>query len=122
MALKLRNQWLSLSGVVALKFRTSGSERAGIIRFIAYQENLASPKFNALIDCVKGLNDRIANDDSLGEGFCIGHSYFCNLKEANDEALSGIVRYELVPLLKEYWFDEPSKVKEWTDRLKRAIS
>jgi len=30
-ALKLRNQWLSLSGVVALKFRTSGSERAGII-------------------------------------------------------------------------------------------
>ena len=31
MALKLRNQWLSLSGVVALKFRTSGSERAGII-------------------------------------------------------------------------------------------
>lgn len=90
--------------------------------FIAYQENLASPKFNALIDCVKGLNDRIANDDSLGEGFCIGHSYFCNLKEANDEALSGIVRYELVPLLKEYWFDEPSKVKEWTDRLKRAIS
>lgn len=32
MALKLRNQWLSLSGVVALKFRTSGSERAGIIK------------------------------------------------------------------------------------------
>lgn len=98
---------------------TPGYETDG---FIAYQENLASPKFNALIDCVKALNDRIANDDSLGEGFCIGHSYFCNLKEASDEALTGIVNYELVPLLKEYWFDEPSKVKEWTDRLKRAIS
>ena len=90
--------------------------------FIDYQESLESGKFNALIDCVKALNDRIANDDSLGEGFCIGHSYFCNLKEASDDALNGIVKYELVPLLKEYWFDEPSKVKEWTDRLKRAIS
>ncbi len=89
--------------------------------FVAYQEGLDSPKFNALIDCVKALNERIASDDSLGEGFCIGHSYFCNLKEASNEALTGIIDYELIPLLKEYWFDEPSKVKEWTDRLKRAI-
>lgn len=90
--------------------------------FKDYQYSLESEKFNRLIDCVKELNVRIANDDSLGEGFCIGHSYFCNLKEASDGALDGIVKYELVPLLKEYWFDEPSKVKEWTDRLKRAIS
>ena len=38
MALKLRNQWLSLSGVVALKFRTSGSERAGIITVLIPQD------------------------------------------------------------------------------------
>ena len=29
--------------------------------------------------------------------------------------MSNIVEYELVPLLKEYWFDEPIKVKDWTD-------
>lgn len=33
MAPKLRNQWLSFSGMVALKVRTGGSEWAGIIIF-----------------------------------------------------------------------------------------
>lgn len=89
--------------------------------FISYQDSLDSAKFNSLIECVKTLNERIAEDDSLGEGFRIGHSYFCNLKVASDEALESIVNYELIPLLKEYWFDEPSKVREWSDRLRRAI-
>ena len=31
MALKLRNQWLSFSGMVALKVRTGGSVWAGVI-------------------------------------------------------------------------------------------
>lgn len=51
----------------------------------------------------------------------IGHSYFCNLIEVNDQALSAIVEYELIPLLKEYWFDEPVKVKNWADSLRSAI-
>ena len=89
--------------------------------FKDYQDTLDASRFNALIECVKTLNQRIAEDDSLGEGFCIGHSYFCNLKEVTDQALSGIVEYELIPLLKEYWFDEPSKVREWADKLRRAI-
>ena len=38
-----------------------------------------------------------------------------------DAALSAIVEFELVPLLREYWFDEPSKVREWADALRRAI-
>lgn len=90
--------------------------------FREYQGLLDSEKFNSLIDCVRQLNDRIINDDSLGEGFCIGHSYFCNLKEASDDVLASIVQYELIPLLKEYWFDEPTKVKEWSEKLRRAIA
>ena len=74
-----------------------------------------------MIACVEDLNNTIADDDSLGEGFRIGHSYFCNLKEATDQALSGIVEYELVPLMKEYWFDEPIKVKDWSSRLRGSI-
>lgn len=75
------------------------------------QEGLQSEKFNKLIDRVEALNADIAADDSLGEGFCIGHSYFCELKETSDQTLSGIVEFELAPLLKEYWFDEPAKAK-----------
>mgnify|MGYP000045620404 FL=1 len=80
-------------------------------------------KFDALINTVKHLNEIIASDESLGEGFCIGHSYFCNLipNSIDQQVLSSIVEYELIPLLKEYWFDEPSLVKEWSGNLRSAI-
>ena len=89
--------------------------------FREYRMRLESEKFDRLINCVENLNASIAADESLGEGFCIGHSYFCNLKTATDQALSGIVEYELIPLLKEYWFDEPVKVKDWISNLRSAI-
>ena len=89
--------------------------------FREYRIGLASEKFDRLINCVDNLNAAIAADESLGDGFCIGHSYFCNLKKATDQALSGIVEYELIPLLKEYWFDEPVKVKDWISNLRSAI-
>lgn len=91
--------------------------------FVAYQRNLDNKKFDNLISCVKDLNHVITDDESLGEGFCIGHSYFCDLKpETFDEkVLAEIVEYEIIPLFKEYWFDEPSKVREWSDNLRSAI-
>ena len=89
--------------------------------FRTYKTKLASSKMDKLIACVESLNSVIAADDSLGEGFCVGHSYFCNIAEATDVILSNIVEYELVPLLKEYWFDEPIKVKDWTNNLRSAI-
>lgn len=91
--------------------------------FQAYQDSLKSDAFNKLIACVKQLNSKIAEDISLGEGFCIGHSYFCGLtpETANAQTLSSIIEYELIPLLKEYWFDEPAKVIDWSDRLRSAV-
>lgn len=91
--------------------------------FQIYQDNIANTKFNSLIEQVKSLNRVISEDESLGDGFRIGHSYFCNLESdsTDDQALMNIVKYELVPLLKEYWFDEPQKVKEWTSKLESAF-
>lgn len=89
--------------------------------FQNYKNNLESDKFNRLIACVESLNTIISADDSLGEGFCIGHSYFCNIKKVDDIILSNIVEYELIPLLKEYWFDEPTRVKDWSNNLRSAI-
>ena len=89
--------------------------------FREYRMHLANGKFDRLIDCVEKLNTIIAADDSLGEGFCIGHSYFCNLKEITDKVLSNIVEYEMVPLLKEYWYDEPIKVKDWAEKLRSSV-
>ena len=96
-------------------FNTSG--------FQTYQDSLKSDAFNKLIACVKQLNSKIAEDISLGEGFCIGHSYFCGLtpEAASTQTLSSIVEYELIPLLKEYWFDEPAKIVDWSDQLRSAV-
>lgn len=91
--------------------------------FREYRMSLENEKFDKLIACVESLNNVISNDESLGDGFCIGHSFFCNMlpDTIDDQVLSGIVEYELIPLLKEYWFDEPTKVKDWSSNLRSAI-
>lgn len=91
--------------------------------FREYRMALDNEKFNKLISCVESLNREISADESLGEGFCIGHSYFCNLKPdaIEDSWFYGVVEYELIPLLKEYWFDEPMKVKDWSENLRSTI-
>lgn len=58
------------------------------------------------------LNDRIAHDTTnLGPGFCIGHSFFCASLERTrlgEEWYRRVISNEIEPLLKEYWFDNPS--------------
>lgn len=89
--------------------------------FKAYQSKLHNEKFDRLIRCVEELNQAIAGDDALGEGFCIGHSYFCTQATVNDGWLKSVVEFELIPLLKEYWFDEPAKVRGWSSRLRSVL-
>ncbi|MCD7894374.1 MAG: AAA family ATPase [Erysipelotrichaceae bacterium] len=90
--------------------------------FNHYKEDKNNIKFNKLIETMQQLNNQIENDDSLGSGFRIGHSYFCTNEEVTDEWMHSVVEYEIIPLLKEYWFDEPAKVKTWSDMLRRSIS
>ena len=92
------------------------------VGFRDYLAGLDNPRFEALVREVESLNRAIAEDESLGEGFCIGHSYFCNMKPetCTDAALASIVDYELIPMLNQYWFDEPDKVREWARKLREA--
>ena len=90
-------------------------------QFKEYQKNLKNSKFDNLIKKVEELNEVIKNDGSLGEGFCIGHSYFCNLETVEIDKLSLIIEFELIPLLKEYWFDDKEKVDKWEDELENSI-
>ena len=91
--------------------------------FREYQAKLASPSFDRLIARVKSLNEAIANDDSLGAGFRIGHSYFCNLslEDLDNSRLARIVKYEIAPLLREYWFDDPKKAESWVSQLQDSV-
>lgn len=61
------------------------------------------------------LNDDIrAEKTNLGPGFEIGHSFFC--PQGTEEELGmdwyrSIIRAEIAPLLREYWFDELDKAE-----------
>lgn len=86
--------------------------------FETYQSTISNDTFGKLIGRIKALNADIENDASLGKGFCIGHSYFCNLKaDCSDAVLKEIVEYDIVPMLEEYWFDDEAKAKNWSNDL-----
>ena len=81
--------------------------------FVQYQDSLNDSTLNKLIIKVKDLNKEISNDKSLGKGFCIGHSYFCGRDACTDEWLHSVVDYDIIPMLREYWFDDANKLQRW---------
>lgn len=87
--------------------------------FNDYISKWETPKLRKLIDAIIELNKVIADDDSLGSGFCIGHSYLCNLD--NDSELENIVEYDIIPMLREYWFDNDERYNQETQKLRNAL-
>lgn len=69
-----------------------------------------------VVEAVKQLNEKIAADDSLGEGFCIGHSYFCG-QNIYEPWIENVVRFDLCPMLDEYWFDSKEKCQGEKNKL-----
>jgi hypothetical protein len=63
---------------------------------------------------MQALNEKIESDKkNLGPGYVVGHSYF--VPTGDEEALDigwyrEIVRTQIEPLLREYWFDQGDKV------------
>ncbi|WP_183094375.1 AAA family ATPase [Nocardioides stalactiti] len=96
----------------------------GSTGFVRWQQQAGSPSLDALVTVVGDLNQAISEDPALGPGFAIGHSYLSKPLngDADDAWLYSVVEDELVPLLEEYWFDEPSKAEEWASKLRTAVA
>ena len=77
------------------------------------------PHLEHLVQALIEVNNDIENDDSLGSGFCIGHSYLCNLGSTYD--LESIVEYDIIPMLREYWFDNEAKFSQEAQKLRNAL-
>lgn len=90
--------------------------------FKKYQDSLDNETFNSLIECINELNNEISADSSLGKGFCIGHSYFCSREECTNGWMSEVVEYDILPMVGEYWFDEPHKLQRWEERMRGIIN
>ncbi|HRI07854.1 MAG TPA: AAA family ATPase, partial [Nannocystaceae bacterium] len=103
--------------------------------FVSVPPGFASPRFaqawghapgplEALRAALHELNRMIDADPQLGSGFQLGHSYFCDPPAAPGGADAGplddrlakwlrdVYRFEILPLLEEYWFDAPDKLKQ----------
>ena len=92
------------------------------VGFKIYQKEIGNPKFDKVIEAVKTLNDTILKDDSLGEGFCIGHSYFCNQNNYDFDWLQNVVLYDIAPMLEEYWFDNKETSNNEIDKLIKVLN
>jgi len=87
-------------------------------------EGGADPGFaEALVGRLKSVNQKIAEDTAnLGPGYRIGHSFFCgvNAGEKPDWPwYRRIVKNEIAPLLREYWFDDAARADELIQDLTR---
>ncbi len=75
---------------------------------------------------LEALNRQIREHPQLGEGFQIGHSYFCRPPKglADAAAWNGwytdVVRYEIEALLREYWFDDAERARNALAALRAA--
>ncbi len=68
------------------------------------------------------LNESIRSDKDLGPGFEVGHSYFVpsgHEESANEHWYQGIIEEQIVPLLREYWFDRLDYAKQQAEGLLR---
>ena len=76
-------------------------------QFQKYIAGFGDAKLVSFVNGIIALNNVIAGDDSLGSGFCIGHSYLCDLGDKYD--LESIAEYDIIPMLREYWFDNDER-------------
>ena len=106
--------------------------------FIEAEPAFSSPSFSTylqkrkgtskLIDAIRHrmetLNGMIAADTAnLGRGYRIGHSFFVPAKDTVPDAAwyRDIVRYEVLPLIEEYWIDDPKQLGTAKDLLLQPI-
>ena len=74
---------------------------------------------------IDSLNGEIAGDRNLGRQFRIGHSFVTPAAGASigdpQEWFTQVVETEIVPLLHEYWFDDPDRVADARSKLLNAL-
>jgi MoxR-like ATPase len=86
-------------------------------------KNIKTELIDKIIERIFDLNNDIEDDSNLGKGFRIGHSYFCYPPTGADEKwYSNVIKYEIVPLLDEYWFDNPQEVEKQKTKLRIDIN
>lgn len=84
------------------------------LEYMKDKSGISEEKLQKWQNCMIKLNKIISDDQALGPAFTIGHSYLTTNQSIKDDQADNwfttIVKTEIIPLLKEYWFDEPNQV------------
>lgn len=86
--------------------------------YLSNQMNLTDEMVNFINERMVKVNSLI--EKRLGKEFLIGHSYFIDDKDNIKDSMmwfNQIVRYEIMPMIEEYFFDDEQTVKEIADIL-----
>ena len=85
------------------------------------ERNMSETLVDLIIRRMTALNNEIAEESLLGPNYRLGHSFFCpigdNFEGLDRDWYEGIVKTEIGPLLREYWFDNSKKAEELLARL-----
>jgi 5-methylcytosine-specific restriction protein B len=85
-------------------------------RLYLSKKGVPTDVIDKILDRMGDLNAQIASDTkNLGPCYRIGHSFFCPSKDdilLDSQWYQLIIRHEIAPLIREYWFDEPEKAEE----------
>ena len=87
--------------------------------FKAHLRGLPDAMADSIVSRMHSLNSMISTDPTLGIGFQIGHSYFCRDGTQTAGPWDGdatiwwedVIRHEVDPLIKEYWYDSPAELE-----------
>lgn len=82
------------------------------------EQGASEELINKIKTKIGSINLEIVKDVNLGKGFRIGHSYFCNFINSG-KWYEDVIKYEIQPLIREYWFDEEEKAKNYVEELLR---
>ena len=88
------------------------------------RHGITSAQIHHIRNQMAALNHEIAKDETnLGGGYRIGHSFFTPVVSIPDFAkwFRSIVHYEIMPLLEEYWMDDPKMVQQFRLTLTESI-
>ncbi|MFT4032909.1 MAG: AAA family ATPase [Siphonobacter sp.] len=100
-ALRRRFSFVDLSPAFGEKFQSFLLTHQLSIEFI-----------HNLVRKIEDINKVIHNDRHLGSGFQIGQSYFTQPELPEKSWFERIIRLEIAPLLREYWFDQPEYAED----------
>lgn len=83
------------------------------------KENVSIEMISKIQQTVDKLNHGIINDYQLGNGYAIGHSFFTAKPDGISESywFDGIMEFEILPLLEEYYFDRPDIVEQLAEEI-----